>query len=335
MKVKKTIIQIFSLCILIFFPGCVGEDRFEDTPLGNFEELWKIIDERYCFLEYKEIDWNEVYRTYRSKITTNINNENLFEVLGDMLAELKDGHVNLISAHNVSRYWKWFEDYPRNFSESVQENYLGTDYRIAGGIKYKILDDNIGYMYYGSFTSSIGNGNLSEILQHMAICNGIIIDVRNNGGGNLTNSETFASRFTNERVLTGYISHKTGKGHREFSAPKAIYVDPANGIRWQKKVVLLTNRQTYSAANDFVNSMRHFPLVTTLGDVTGGGSGLPFSSELPNGWSVRFSASPHYDSNMQHIEFGIEPDIKLNMSEEDEKKGEDTLIEAARELLKI
>ena len=29
--------------------------------------------------------------------------------------------------------------------------------------------------------------------------------------------------------------------------------------------------------------------------LTGGGSGLPFSSELPNGWSVRFSASPMYE----------------------------------------
>ena len=38
---------------------------------------------------------------------------------------------------------------------------------------------------------------------------GLILDVRNNGGGNLTNSERIAARFTNEKVLTGYIQHKT------------------------------------------------------------------------------------------------------------------------------
>jgi len=58
----------------------------------------------------------------------------------------------------------------------------------------------------------------------MAICDGIIIDVRNNGGGNLSNSSTLASRFTNEKVLTGYIRHKTGKGHSDFSYPEPIYL---------------------------------------------------------------------------------------------------------------
>ncbi|EKC55562.1 hypothetical protein LEA_15281, partial [human gut metagenome] len=47
--------------------------------------------------------------------------------------------------------------------------------------------------------------------------------------------------------------------------------------------------------------------VTVMGDRTGGGSGLPFSSELPNGWSVRFSACPVLDVNKQHTEFGMTP----------------------------
>ena len=53
------------------------------------------------------------------------------------------------------------------------------------------------------------------------------------------------------------------------------------------------------------------PYVTTMGDRTGGGSGFPFNSELPNGWGVRFSASPMLDVNKQHTEFGIDPDIEL------------------------
>ncbi len=64
-----------------------------------------------------------------------------------------------------------------------------------------------------------------------------------------------------------------------------------------------------------------------------GGSGLPFSSELPNGWSVRFSASPMYNVNKEHIEFGIEPDIYVSMTENDKSNGKDTIIEKARELI--
>jgi len=36
---------------------------------------------------------------------------------------------------------------------------------------------------------------------------------------------------------------------------------------------------------------------------------------------------------MKHIEFGIEPDIKVDMLQEDEMRGKDTLIEIARRFL--
>lgn len=326
-----------ACCLLLLWwlslGSCIREDEFDNTPQGNFEALWQIIDEKYCFFDYKQIDWDEVHDRYAPLITSGMDTKGLFDVLGRMLAELKDGHVNLYSSYNTSRYWDWYLDYPRNFNESIIERYLGRDYYIAGGIKYRILEDNIGYIYYESFATGIGEGNLDEVLSHLAVCNGLIIDVRNNGGGNLTYASRLAQRFTNEKVLTGYIQHKTGKGHNDFSEPTPIYIEPSNSIRWQKKVVVLTNRHAYSATNDFINSMRCFPNVTLLGDKSGGGSGLPFSSELPNGWGVRFSASPHLDANLQQIEFGIDPDIKVDMDPEDEAQGIDTLIEEARKRL--
>jgi len=323
------------LLLLPLFAGCIREEEFDNTPQGNFEALWKIIDEQYCFLDYKQIDWDAIHDQYQPLITPNMSSDGLFEVLGNMLAELKDGHVNLYSASNTARYWDWYLDYPRNYDEALVEQYLGRDYRIASGLKYTILEDNIGYISYTSFSDGIGEGNLDEALSYLAACNGLIIDVRNNGGGNLTYSTRLAARFTNERVLTGYILHKTGPGHSDFSEPEPIYVDPSDGVRWQKKAVVLTNRHSYSATNDFINAMRYMPQVTLLGDKSGGGSGLPFTSELPNGWTVRFSASPHLDADKQQIEFGIDPDVKVDMTEEDKARGLDTLIEAARRLLQV
>lgn len=334
MKILTSLFKLLPVFIgLLSLGGCIREEEFDNSPQGNFDALWTIIDEQYCFLDYKQIDWNAIYDQYQPLITPDMPNDGLFEVLGNMLAELKDGHVNLSSASNTARYWNWYLDYPRNFNESVVEGYLGRDYRIGGGAEYTLLDDNIGYVYYGDFSSGIGDGNLDEMLSYLSICNGLIIDVRNNGGGNLTYATKLAARFTNEKVLTGYIQHKTGKGHNDFSDPEPIYLEPSNSIRWQKRVVVLMNRHSYSATNDFINSMRYLPNVTLMGDKSGGGSGLPFSSELPNGWGVRFSASPHLDAEGQHIEFGIDPDIKLDMNAEDEARGIDTMIEAARALL--
>ena len=329
---KRTSYLTTCLClVLALFTGCIREEEYDNSPRGNFEALWRIIDEQYCFLDYKQIDWDEMHDRYSGQIQDNMDGEALFEVLGNMLAELRDGHVNLYSAFNTARYWDWYLDYPRNFDEAIVENYLGRDYRIGGGAKYTILEDNIGYVYYGDFSAAIGDGNLDEMLSYLAICNGLIVDVRQNGGGNLTTAQKLASRFTDERVLTGYIMHKTGPGHSDFSDPEPVYTDPSDGVRWQKNVVVLTNRHSYSATNDFVNSMRCFPRVTLMGDKTGGGSGLPFSSELPNGWGVRFSASPHLSAEMEQIEFGIDPDIKVDMDETDREQ--DAIIEAARRLL--
>lgn len=333
----KNKIQLAVVLCALLLSSCVKVEEYGNTPTGNFEALWNIIDRQYCFFDYKAdeygLDWDAVYRKYKRKVADGMSSAGLFEVLGDMLDELRDGHVNLYAAHDVARYWDFREGYAANFSDEIQARYLGTDYKIASGLRYTVLPDNIGYIYIPSFSNGIGEGNLDECLHALALCRGLIVDVRNNGGGNLSYAETVAARFTNERVLTGYICHKTGVGHSDFSSPEPIYLDSSDGIRWQKPVCVLTNRSSYSATNDFVKMMRTLPLVTVVGDRTGGGSGLPFSAELPNGWGVRFSACPSFDADMQHTEFGIEPDVRVDMSDEDHARGVDTIIETARRML--
>lgn len=324
--------------VTLTLASCVEEDNFDNSRRGNFEALWKVMDEHYCFFSYKKaaisVDWDEIHARYAAQVNEKMTSDQLFEVMCNMLGELKDGHVNLSSGFDVGRNWSFQEDYPANYNDSIAKLYLGTKYQIASGLKYIILDDNIGYVRCETFDTGIGDGNISYMLNSLASCTALIIDVRDNGGGKMTKAETLASHFTNESILTGYVSHKTGKARDSFSSPKAIHLDPASdGIRWQKPVVVLTNRGVFSAANDFVNQMRCCPNVTIMGDTTGGGSGMPFNSDLPNGWIVRYSAVVYYDSKMQQIEFGIDPDIKLEMSGTDIAKDKDTYIEKAREYL--
>lgn len=337
----RKFLRFLCCCIVsfvsLFFVCCVDEDELPNTPSGNFEALWKIIDEHYCFLDYKQhqvgLDWQAVYDKYKVRVSPVMDNRQLFEVLAAMLSELQDGHVNLTAAHDYARNWSWYEEYPANYSDSLERIYMGRDYKIASGLSYRVLDDNVGYIRYESFQDGIGDGNLNEVLSSLITCSGLIIDIRNNGGGNLTNAHQLAARFVQQKTLVGYIQHKTGKGHSDFSQMEPRYLEPSSQLRWQKGVCVLTNRHVYSAANEFAMMMHALPNVKLVGDRTGGGAGMPFNSSLPNGWNVRFSAVPLYDAQRQPAEFGVEPDYSVSITDEDFRRGRDTIIEKARELL--
>ena len=271
----RNIFFITSLISAIFMglTSCHKIEERADDPRGNFEALWSILDEHYCFFKEKGVDWDQVHDKYARRIGSEMTREELFIVCADMLDELRDGHVNLSAPFN-------------NF---------------------------------------------------LAAARGLIIDIRDNGGGSLTNVETLVARFIDRPTLVGYISHKTGPGHDDFSEPYAITYNPAGPgrVRWAKPVVVLTNRSTFSAANNFASVMKLLPGVRIAGATTGGGSGMPYSSEIPCGWSVRFSACSMLDANGVSTEGGVTPTegCAVDMDPQDALNGKDTMLEKAMELL--
>lgn len=335
MKKLHLIIHIAIVGIIASITcSCHSVPEQTDNARGNFEALWTIIDEHYCFFKEKGVDWDAVHDKYARRIGEEMTREELFTVCSDMLDELRDGHVNLTSSFNTSYYRKWWSDYPQNFSKRlIEESYFNFNYRQTGGLMYGLLNENIGYIYYGSFTSPVGEGNLDNVLYFLSAAQGLIIDVRDNGGGNLTNVETFVARFITEPTVVGYVSHKTGPGHDEFSEPRAITYNPADigRIRWGKPIIVLANRSTFSAANNFVSVMKLLPGVKVVGAVTGGGSGVPFSSEIPCGWSVRFSACSMLDAERRSTEQGVSPTegCAVDLDPLDALQGKDTILEFA------
>ena len=310
----KKIVYIFLLLASLstILTSCQDEPDFKNTLYGNFDALAEIIDTKYCFFKEKNLDWDAITRKYREQINDSMNVLQLFDLCSAMLDELQDGHVNLTSYFSSSYYRNWWSDYPQDFNlRTIQQYYLNFDYYQTSGISYKILDGNIGYMYYPSFSSGIGELNLDYIMAILYNTDALIIDIRNNGGGLLTNINVLVSRFIDHEITGGYIVHKTGPGHDDFSNPYEFTYKPAPEFRisWDghKPVYVLTNRSCFSAANDFVAVMKTLPNVKIVGARTGGGGGLPFSSELPIGWSIRFSASPIYAPDMSVTEFGIDP----------------------------
>ena len=219
----------YLFLLLLTATSCIDNDTYDDNPQGNLEALWRILDEHYCFFEEKGVDWNAVHEKYAVRMNAEMSESQQFEVMTQMISELRDGHVNLYTTFNTGRYWSWKEDYPTNFSDTLLRRYLRTDYLIAGGTDYTILDDNIGYLRYESFQQGMSDANLDQVMLHMAGCNGLIIDVRGNGGGLMTHAERLAARFCNAETTVGYLRHKTGRGHQDFSSLQEQIDPPRQG----------------------------------------------------------------------------------------------------------
>lgn len=335
---KQLTNALLILLTAIVTTGCHKLPETTDNPRGNFEALWTILDEHYCFFKEKEIDWDAVHDTYARRVGDEMTREELFVVCASMLDELRDGHVNLSAPFNTSYYRRWWSDYPQNYNERlVQQYYFNFNYRSLGGIDYGYLSDNVGYIRYPSFAYTIGEGNLDNVLYFLRSATGLIVDVRDNGGGSMTAVENLVARFIDRPILAGYISHKTGPGHDDFSTPREFHYNPAAAgrQRWGKPVAVLTNRSTFSAANNFVSIMKLLPGVSIVGAKTGGGSGMPFSSELPNGWGVRFSACSILDAEGHTTEQGIDPTpgCEVDLDLQAALSGHDTMLDRAIEVV--
>lgn len=332
---RKSLPLIISLLALT---ACHPIEDFSDSPRGTFDALWTAIDEHYCFFAEKDVDWEAVYTRYSPLVNDDITASQLFGVCSDMLAELRDGHTNLSSGFETSYYRNWWSDYPQNFNARIiEENYLGFEYKQLGNVIYGKLPQNVGYVNIPSFSSGLGNSNIDWILTQLNTCNGLILDLRDNGGGSMEYAEAWVRHFILEEQTVGYMQHKTGPGHQAFDSPYPIKFKPLTGDNyvWIKPVVILTNRSTFSAGNYMVMCMKSLPNVTHAGATTGGGSGMPLNMEMPNGWSVRMSAVRVLDADGNLTEEGIAPDpgCEVNMNPDKTLEGIDTMLDFAISLI--
>ena len=339
----KHIIYLSSICLL--FLAC--EKAFitpapSEEPEQVFETFWQLVDENYCLFEEKQVDWQALYDANRSKITNeNTVDAQLKRILEEMLAELKDGHVNLRTPTSRSRF-DYTEGFPRNFDRNVlYRNYLNNNPALAEvGALLKAVIDSVIYIRIPSF-GSLNNGSgvdlnpdimddeFDAILAEHPNTKGLIIDVRENGGGNTGNPDAILARFIDQPTLAYHLRPKNGPNRNDFGPAAGFNIEP-RAPQYLKKVVLLTNRASYSATNYFASIMKNIPdNVTVIGGKTGGGGGLPTYKDLPNGWLLRLSVTQLLDLNQQQIEGGIEPDINVELTDADIEKGKDTILEFA------
>jgi len=336
----------WSACALILFLfSCSNlfiDEQRSNTMQNNFDLLWTIIDERYCFFEEKGINWDEIYKKYRIELyffsNTDPNSHHFYNTMTKMLEELCDGHVCLDNGDFSRCYSGWYSGFSENFESRRIGFYRNQDQNtilMENETTVSILPNGIGYIRCPTFSDKFNRIELDNAIARFNEHNvrGVIVDVRNNGGGFVSEAYLLASKFVRGRTHVGYKRYKTGKGHNDFSDYFAQYVEPGGAHQFHGKVAVLTNRRVYSAANLFVSIMSNLLHARTIGDQTGGGGGVPISAELYNGWAVKFSTNPVYDTEYVSIEQGIIPiqSVALTTNNNRNNNERDNIIEAAIE----
>lgn len=329
----KIISITLSVIVLMLISSCeymFMQKQPEKSPNAIFEQVWTFADQNYSFFEYKGINWDSIKTVYQSKINENMTEEALFDTLANMLYLLRDGHVNLYSDFNFSRNWQWYLDYPPNFNYDILErNYFKGNEQFLSSFTMCDFGD-VGYIYYGSFMTTVSQSDMNYIMNKFKDYKGLIIDVRNNGGGAIFNIYAIANNFTNKKVNVAFQRDKNGTGHEDFNKGEFISLSPVSDTSYYSKpVVILTNRLCFSATNFFVTIMRELPNVTVVGDSTGGGGGIPTYTELSNGWTVRVSSTRLFTLDSFNVEGGVPPDVKIGQTDSATLAGKDAILDSA------
>ena len=333
----------FILIVLAFaFTSCERAFMEKDepsNPVNVFDYLWNQVDQQYAFFDVKNIDWDSVREVYRPMVNDNMSNDSLFRVCAAMLNTLQDGHTNLISGFDVSRndsvYYKMYAE--KNIDENVVLlNYLTVNHHTTGSFMHNAIRNGaVAYIRYSSFSDYISEGSLKYLVNRYKNCKGMVIDLRQNSGGSISNIAALLSIFDNHKQPLYQCQAKSGPAHDAFADAVTVYAADSSILgknnAYTKPVAVLIDRGSYSATSFFAICTMAYDNIRLFGDYSGGGLGLPNGGVLPNGWTYRFSTTRTLAIDGRNYENGVPPDVRVLLDPACTAQGVDNVIEAAAE----
>ncbi len=191
----------------------------------------------------------------------------------------------------------------RDISEFRKDNFGFKD--------VKILNGNIGYLnLIGFCPTSYAGETAVAAMGLLGNTDAIIIDLRENGGGDSGMVQLLASYFFDEapRVLVGFYDRKTNQTEHDYN----LQYLPGKRMP-AKNLYILTSRGTFSAAEGFTYIMKNRKRATIVGENTGGGA-HPVEREIVNDrFTIRIPASRPIDpvTKTDWEGAGIAPDIAV------------------------
>lgn len=307
------------------------------TPSNTFNYLWQQVDRQYALFDVKAVDWDSVYRHYAPQVSHDMPPDSLFALMAAMLNSLNDGHVNLMGNHNTAssvelflrRYGSYNIDLP-----TIALHYLGPYHHTDGGLQYAALDSgHIVYARYSSFANSLSTARLQAMVQRYPNARGLIVDLRQNGGGSIDNLWQLLRFFPSHGQLLYTTQMKNGPQHHCFTTPTAVYAPQPIATPYDKPTVMLIDRGSYSATSFCALCAKQYANITLVGDTTGGGLGLPNGGSLPNGWHYRLSVTRTLDPHGVNYENGVPPHIVCHLRADAVAQGHDNVVDTAVALI--
>lgn len=162
-------------------------------------------------------------------------------------------------------------------------------------VNHRKLDNGFGYIAITTFGDNEVPKLFDAALEELKDSPGLMIDARDNGGGDTAIARPIMGRFIKERRPYALMRRRSGQGVG-LTDPWTEYVDPQGPFTYEKPVVVLQNHWSASMAEGFPMGMKGIGRAVTVGTETMGlGSGL-FTLRLDRtGVSINYSAEPVYD----------------------------------------
>jgi len=268
-----------------------------------------------------------------------------------MLDVLDDQHVSMSDNIEDGKGFASGKNDDELFAEkefklkNIVDNYLKDDYT---GIIFDEEDEenqyvygtiegqNIGYIYFPHFyeSSDEWHKEVDTAIEQLKDTDGLIVDVRNNGGGVPVINRYVARRFMETEKYIFSVQTRNGPEHDDFDAPIKYYSTP-EGETYTKPTIALINHSTVSAGEEFMIFLQSQDHINVLGSPTSNAfSTNGFEKFLPNGWNFKFPTQLYlYPDGMSPEGVGIIPDIYRVNDTVEVNLGIDRLLESAVELL--
>ncbi|MBA3241435.1 MAG: S41 family peptidase, partial [Acidobacteria bacterium] len=164
----------------------------------------------------------------------------------------------------------------------------------------------------------------------------LVIDLRDNGGGETEAMADIASLFLPAGKSLGRFSDREGRILVEPHTRSALQTTPERPKGFRGPIVVLTGARTASASEVFVAALREAGRATVLGEGTCGCVlGIRRRHSLPDGGVLDVSEMDYRTAGGRRLEgVRIEPDEEIDITRLDLQRGRDRAVERAVEILK-
>lgn len=337
---KKYTCIILTLLIVTSCEKMLVGPEPENTPQENFDVLWNGFDQKYGLFPISDLNWDSLYNVYHGKINESCTSEDLWNICCGLLSHLENGHVTLVNKSYTTSYSPVNYTYEKNTVsiDVIKDHYLlNPKVTGEGNITFgHIRNSSFGYIHIRSF-GGVSTGrdwirDMDNVIKELYSCEGIILDVRNNGGGFVRNDLYAASFFIDKEIIYYYSRQKTGPGHNDFGDPITKIVYPrTDTLKYLKNNVVLTNRYSASGAEAFTLILNNLSYSAQIGDTTRGAIGeVTHEVLLPNGWMAYYPCTLSTLADGTSPEgVGIIPDITINNTLTDVNSERDIVVERA------